>query len=135
MLTHPMFDIDIDMSEKLIYIVDDDKVILHLLEYTFKSRGGYEVRTFLSGEELLSNIGQKPDLIVLDHMFADKMTGLETLRELRKTNRDIPVIVLTSQDDLSLRDEFQKNNISQFINKKDYFIDTLIESVENTILN
>ena len=130
-----MYDIDIGMSEKLIFIVDDDKVILHLLEYTFKSRGGYEIRTFLSGEELLDCIDDKPDLIVLDHMFADKMTGLETLKEIRKTDQDLPVIILTGQDDNNLRTEFHKNNITQFINKKDYFIDTLVESVENAILN
>ena len=128
-------DRETDMNEKLIYIVDDDKVILHLLEYTFKSRGGYEVKTFSSGEDLLKGMDQMPDLVVLDHLFQDKMSGLETLKELRKTSTDLPVIILTGQNDSELKKEFIRNGAFSFINKSDYFIDTIIESVETIFPN
>jgi DNA-binding NtrC family response regulator len=130
-----MFPFDTYMEDKLIYIVDDDKVILHLLEYTFKSRGGYEIKTFLSCEELLESFERMPDLIVLDHLFNEKKTGLETLKEIRKRYPDLPVIILTGEDSAILRNEFLKNGAKEFINKKDYFIDTLIESVEDTFPN
>jgi two-component system, OmpR family, response regulator len=127
------------MDEKLIFIVDDDKVILNLLEYTFKSREGYEVKTFSSGEECLKNIDLKPDIIVLDHLFylqgETGMSGLETLKELRKKNYSIPVIILSAQDDLSLIREFIKNGAIKYIPKADYFIDTLVESVEKVMSN
>jgi DNA-binding NtrC family response regulator len=129
----------LDMDEKLIFIVDDDKVILNLLEYTFKSREGYEVRTFGSGEECLNNLNLKPDLIVLDHIFdlrgVETMSGLETLKELQKKGENIPVIILSGQKDKSLVSEFQKNGAKKYIQKSDYFVDTLIESVEKVIAN
>ena len=43
------------MKTKLVFFVDDDKMIINLLEYTFKSRQGIEVKTFFSGEECLEN--------------------------------------------------------------------------------
>jgi DNA-binding NtrC family response regulator len=122
------------MEEKLIFIVDDDKVILNLLEYTFKSKEGYEVKTFSSGEECLENIDLNPDLIVLDHIFDKKgeisMTGLETLKQLRKTNHEVPVIILSGQRDTALVSEFKKNGAFNYIPKSDYFVDNLVDSVE-----
>ena len=54
------------MPNKLVFFVDDDKLILNLLEYTFKSRDGIQVKTFFSGEECLDHIQLKPDLVVVD---------------------------------------------------------------------
>jgi DNA-binding NtrC family response regulator len=127
------------MDDKLIFIVDDDKVILNLLEYTFKSREGYNVMTFESGEECLKNIGLGPDLIVLDHLFylrgINGMSGLETLKELRKVKPDVPVIILSGQEDIALIREFIKNGAVKYIPKADYFIDVLVESVEKVMFN
>ncbi|HEY4784707.1 MAG TPA: response regulator, partial [Bacteroidales bacterium] len=126
-----------NMDDKLIFIVDDDKVILNLLEYTFKSREGYSVKTFDSGEECLANLHLNPDLIVLDHLFylrgENGMSGLETLKELRVINPDIPVIILSGQEDLALIREFIRNGAVKYIPKADYFIDVLVESVEKVV--
>ena len=54
------------MSNKLIFFVDDDKMILHLLEYVFHNMENYTFKTFTSGEDCLNNIGMNPDVIVLD---------------------------------------------------------------------
>ncbi len=125
------------MDDKLIFVVDDDKVILNLLEYTFKSREGYVVHTFNSGEECLANIGLIPDLIVLDHLFSvngkQSMSGLDTLKKLRKLNVKVPVIILSGQEDITLIKEFIGNGATKYIAKEDYFIDVLIESVEKII--
>jgi two-component system, OmpR family, response regulator len=125
------------MDEKLIFIVDDDKVILNLLEYTFKSREGFEVKTFNSGEDCLLNMNMSPDLIVLDHLFylqgKESMSGLETLKQLRKIDLNVPVIILSGQEDISLIREFIKNGALKYIPKEDYFIDVLVESVEKIV--
>ena len=128
-----------DMDDRLIFIVDDDKIILNLLEYTFKSKEGYKVMTFDSGEDCLKNLHLNPDLIVLDHLFylrgVNGMSGLDTLKELRVKNPDIPVIILSGQEDLALIREFIKNGATKYIPKADYFIDVLVESVEKVIAN
>jgi len=121
------------MKSKLVFFVDDDKMILNLLEYTFKSRQGIEVKTFFSGEECLDNMNLNPDLVVLDHLFPDdtgQLTGLEVIKKMREANKNVSIIVLSSQQDESLIPEFIKSGAKQYISKDDYFIDALIESIE-----
>lgn len=121
------------MPNKLVFFVDDDKMILNLLEYTFKSRQGIDVKTFFSGEECLENMKLKPDLIVLDHLFPEEsgqLSGLEVIRKLRKIDKKVTIIVLSSQQDENLIPEFLKSGAKQYISKDDYFIDALIESIE-----
>ena len=84
---------------KLIFFVDDDKMIINLLEYTFQSRHQYDVKSFESGEECLEFLDMKPDLIVLDHQLAGagekKMDGMQTLAKIKSINANLPVIILT----------------------------------------
>ena len=117
----------------MVFFVDDDKMILNLLEYTFKSRAGIEVRTFISGEECLENMHLKPDLVIIDHLFPDdtgQLNGLDAIKIMRETDKDVSIIVLSSQQDENLIPEFLKVGANQYISKDDYFIDALIESIE-----
>ncbi|HEC43645.1 MAG TPA: response regulator [Bacteroides sp.] len=121
------------MENKLVFFVDDDKMILNLLEYTFKSRSGIQVKTFFSGEECLENMHLKPDLVVLDHLFPDdtgQLNGLDVIKKMREANKTVSIIVLSSQQDENLIPEFLKVGAKQYISKDDYFIDALIESIE-----
>ena len=121
------------MPSKLVFFVDDDKMILNLLEYTFKSRSGIQVKTFFSGEECLENMHLKPDLVVLDHLFPEdtgQLSGLDVIRKMREADQNVSIIVLSSQQDKNLIEEFLKVGAKQYISKDDYFIDALIESIE-----
>ena len=121
------------MENKLVFFVDDDKMILNLLEYTFKSRAGIQVKTFFSGEECLENMHLKPDLVVLDHLFPEdtgQLNGLDVIKKMREANKEVSIIVLSSQQDENLIPEFLKVGAKQYISKDDYFIDALIESIE-----
>lgn len=121
------------MKTKLVFFVDDDKMILNLLEYTFKSRQGIEVKTFFSGEECLENMHLKPSLVVLDHIFPDdtgQLSGLDVIRKMREVNKDVSIIVLSSQQDEKMIPEFINSGAKQYISKDDYFIDVLIDSIE-----
>ncbi|KKK60650.1 hypothetical protein LCGC14_3022250, partial [marine sediment metagenome] len=114
------------MENKLVFFVDDDKMILNLLEYTFKSRSGIQVKTFFSGEECLENMHLKPDLVVLDHLFPDdtgQLNGLDVIKKMREANKTVSIIVLSSQQDENLIPEFLKVGAKQYISKDDYFID------------
>lgn len=126
------------MRDRLIFIVDDDRVIQNLLEYTFSSREGYDVKVFPSGEDCIVNMTLKPDIIVLDHLFLNNdnslMSGMDTLDEIRKENKTIPVIILSNQPSQELINEFYNRGATGYIPKEDYFIDTLIESIEKIIV-
>ncbi len=125
------------MMGKLVFFVDDDKMILNLLEYTIKNKQDYEVKTFFSGEDCIDHLGMKPDLIVLDHNFKSNgnpsKNGMEILKEIKQINHKLPVIILTGQEDPNLAAEFLSNGATKFIPKNDYFIDALLETIEKQI--
>ncbi len=122
---------------KLIFFVDDDRMILNLLEYTLNIRQDCEVMTFYSGEECIRNLEMSPDLVVLDHVFkgegGDPMNGLQTLREIRKVNSTVPVVILTSFEDDGLAEKFIQSGATKFIPKNDFFIDALMETIDHEL--
>jgi len=122
---------------KLIFFVDDDKMIINLLEYTFQSRQKYTVKSFSSGEDCIDSLDDMPDLIVLDHILTgpghDGMDGLETFIEIRKRNEEIPVIVLTGHADDKLLSTFMDAGVERFLTKDDFFVDSLIESIDQIL--
>ncbi len=124
---------------RLIFFVDDDRVILNLVEYIFQSKNGYRVRTFASGEECLENLHLNPDLLVLDYYFADNgntaMDGLEILKKVKAKNENIPVIVLSGIAGEAIRDEFLAMGAKSFIPKNNFFIDVLEQAISEELIN
>ena len=120
--------------DKLIFFVDDDKMMLNLMEYTFKCREGFEVKSYLSGEDCVRNLDLNPELIVLDYYLGsdegNTMTGLDTLRKINNLKKDIPVIILSRKKDRETIAEFIKEGAMRYVTKDDYFIDTLIDTIE-----
>lgn len=122
------------MSNKLVFFVDDDKMILNLLEYTFKSRDGIQVKTFFSGEECMDHMHLKPNLVVVDHMFTGgrgQMNGLQLVKKIRTIDREATILVLSGQEDQTIREDFIQSGAKRYISKDDYFIDTLIDTIED----
>lgn len=119
---------------KLIFFVDDDKMMLNLMEYTFKCREGFEVKSFFSGEECIRNLELKPKLIVLDYYMGksdgSSLSGLDTLKEIREKGSDIPVVILSREKNPDTIAEFLKYGAQKYVIKDDFFIDTLIDTIE-----
>ncbi len=80
-----------------IALVDDDRNILTSVSIALESEG-YQVRTYIDGEDALRGMSQQPvDLAILD-IKMPRMDGMELLQRLRRTS-SVPVIFLTSKDD------------------------------------
>ncbi len=81
-------------ANRSLMVIDDDPDLRDMLLHTFGQRG-YDVTTAADGEEglRLSN-EQRPDLIILD-LLMPRMSGLEVLASLRRSQPDVPVIVVS----------------------------------------
>jgi DNA-binding NarL/FixJ family response regulator len=121
--------------KKLIFFVDDDKMMLNLMEYTFKCREGYEIKSYFSGEECIKNLFLNPNLIVMDYYMGNhgdnSLSGLDTLKKIRKEGKSTPVVILSREKSEDTIAEFIKYGAQKYVIKDDYFIDTLIETIEN----
>ena len=91
-----------------LFLVDDDALFLKLLEGEFIQLGDFIVETFPSGEQCVSNLSSRPDVIILDYhlhldgLDNDAMNGIETLDKIRAIDSDIPVIILSAQDKIDV---------------------------------
>lgn len=89
-----------------IFIVDDDALFLKLLEIEYLQREGFMIEAYPTGELCIENLPHNPDLIVLDYHLdgIDKnaMNGMETLDKIKAYNPDIPVVILSSQDNIDV---------------------------------
>jgi two-component system, OmpR family, copper resistance phosphate regulon response regulator CusR len=79
-----------------ILIVEDEPRIAAFLQKGFVAQG-FVTEVAQDVAEALARVRTGPDLVVLDRGLPDG-DGLEVLRELRRTERSLPVIVLTARD-------------------------------------
>jgi CheY-like chemotaxis protein len=85
------------MKNACILLIEDDKFLRKACEVSLKKRG-LTVITAMDGEEGLHQARTgNPDLILLD-MLMPKLSGMETLEELKKDERTrgIPVVILSN---------------------------------------
>lgn len=89
-----------------VFLVDDDAVYLKALEIEFTQFSDYVVETFGTGEQCMESIANNPDVIILDfHLNGVNkaaMNGLETLDRIKAFNKEIPVVMLSSQDKIEV---------------------------------
>lgn len=95
------------MENKIrIFLVDDDELFLKSLEVKFLNEADVEIETFVSGEECVKNLEHKPDVIILDYHLdgIDKsaMNGIEVLDKIMELHKEIPVVMLSSQDKIDV---------------------------------
>ncbi len=84
------------MAETTILVVEDDPAIVTGLRDLLK-HSGYAVTVARDGVRALAEYRRaKPDLILLDIMIPE-ISGYDVLREIRKTDANTPVLMLTAK--------------------------------------
>lgn len=100
---------------KKVLVVDDEPSIRDSLRLLLKS--SFDVSTAEDGLEALSMIDEfKPDLVLLD-VIMPKLDGLETLRQLRERNADMPVVMLTATNTVKTAVQAMKFGAVDYLNK------------------
>ncbi len=119
-------------KKKLIYIVDDDPFINTLVVKKFTSEG-FTVKAFESGEECIDELGTNPGLIILDYLFTSTSlifsNGMEVFNKIRELKPDIPVIMLSGQENGEVVLEFARKGIYDYIVKDNNLTDNLAVAV------
>jgi DNA-binding response OmpR family regulator len=83
------------MAHERVLLIEDDPSIVAGLELNLALEG-YEVVSAADGESGLELARERrPDVVLLDLMLPG-LNGLEVLRQLRKTDADVPVLILTA---------------------------------------
>ncbi|OGU36486.1 MAG: response regulator [Ignavibacteria bacterium RIFOXYB2_FULL_35_12] len=95
----------------------DDEIELLRSHVIFLSEKGFIVDTVTNGEDAISSVKEKDyDLIFLDEMMAG-MGGLETLAQIKDVDANIPVVMVTKNEEESLMNEAIGFKISDYLTK------------------
>lgn len=97
-------------------IVDDESYPRRALARYMRSRG-YHVSEADSGEACLKELSeQAPSVVILD-LVMPGMGGLETLRAMRRSGNDVPVVILTAIHDIDAAMEATRLGATEYITK------------------
>lgn len=89
-----------EMSSLRIFVVEDDRLYGEMLKYHLSQDPEYEVSLYTTGSECLRYLHQKPAMISLDYTLPD-MSGLEVIRRIREVDPELPVVIVSGQEDVS----------------------------------
>ncbi len=111
-----------------IFIVEDDDWYSEILGYHLTLNPDYSVTRFASGKEVLCALNKKPDLITIDFSMPE-YRGDKLLEKIKQINPDIPVIVISSQEDISVAVKLLKMGATDYIVKDNNTIDLLWNAI------
>jgi DNA-binding NtrC family response regulator len=124
------------MSKARILIIEDEKLIRWTLRQQFNEQG-YNVDEAAAASEGLTKLADETfDLVMLDYKLPD-MTGLEVLRKLRETDKDIVVLMMTAYSNVENAVEAMKLGAIDYVGKPfkmDELLLTVAKALETTRL-
>ena len=105
-------------EELKIYVVDDSRMILKVYKAALHKLG-YGVQLFEFPESALNAIReQKPDIVFTD-LNMPEMNGTELTKKIREhyTKEELPVVMVTTQQDMEDREEAMQAGVNSIIYK------------------
>lgn len=110
------------MGKLKILLVDDEIDFLETMGVIIES-WGYDLIKAVNGKEAIVVLKDKsPDIIILDYMMP-QMDGVAALKEIRKIDNEIPVIMFTAYPDIKVIKDTNELKVSAFIPKLSIYSD------------
>ena len=109
---------NLDLSGKTIAIVDDDMATIRYFEILLKTTSA-EVMTFLNAIDFLNYSKENPrkfDLVLMDYLIP-YINGIDCVKSLRKSNRHVPVVMITAYYTRESKEESILAGIDEYILK------------------
>ena len=109
----------IEVKDKLVLVVDDNKINLKVAERLLETYG-VKTECVESGFICIDNLknGKKYDLILMDDMMP-RMSGVETLKKIKSEIKDfkIPVVALTANALTGMKEKYINDGFDDYLAK------------------
>ncbi len=107
-----------------VFLVDDDRMFLLSLKNELKRRfKNITLSTFINGEDCLSHLGEKPDIVILDYYLTagipGALNGMEVLKKIKSISNSIQVVMLSAQDKLEVAASAIKYGAIEYVAKSE----------------
>lgn len=116
------------MEPYKIFIVEDDPWYGEILEYHLSLNPDYVISRFTTGKDCLANMHKQPDLISIDFSLPD-FTGDVLFQKIKQVNDQVPVIVISGQEEITIAVKLLKMGVTDYLVKDDNTKDILWNAV------
>ena len=113
-----------------IFVVEDDEWYNRMLVHNLSLNPDYEIHSFTTAKDCLDHIDLNPDVITLDYRLPDQL-GLDVLKQIKETNDEINVILISGQDDIEVVVDLLKHGAYDYIVKSPDIRERLLNTINN----
>lgn len=118
--------------ECTVYVIDDDDAVRGSLRWLMES-ADHKAIGFSSGEEFIARLPEVGVGCVVTDVRMPGISGIELIREMRRRNCHLPVVVITAHGEVDMAVDAMKLGAYDFV-QKPFDEGTLLEVVENALL-
>lgn len=110
------------------FIVDDDPFSAGIFRQYLIFEGYRKIKVFDNGKDCLDNLGDDPDVIILDH-YMSPLNGLDVLQRVKEKKPGVYVIYISSGLEASLKNDCLKQGAFCYIIKGENEFGTMIHEL------
>ena len=115
----------------LLSVVDDDESVRESLPDLLRKLG-FAARAFSSAQEFLSSDSVDETKCLILDVAMPGMTGLDLQQELTRRGRKVPIIFITAQKDINIREQAFRQGAAQVLYKP-FSATALLEALKETL--
>jgi len=101
-----------------IFIVEDDVWYGEVIEYHLSLNPDVSVKKFTNGKDFLNALDEQPNLVTLDYSLPD-ISGEEVLKKVKEFNPELPVVIISGQEDIGTAIKLLRDGAYDYIVKDD----------------
>jgi DNA-binding NtrC family response regulator len=113
-----------------VFVVEDDEFYSEVLEYHLSLNPDITVTKFTNAKEFLKNLDKNPDAVTLDYSLPD-MSGEDVLKKIKEYNSEIPVVMVSGQEDIKTAIALLKDGAYDYIVKDEDTKDRIWNAIKN----
>lgn len=113
-----------------IFVVDDNELFAKASQHHLSLNPDNEVGRYSTGKDCLNSLYQRPNLIFLDYSLPD-ISGIDVLRKIKHTHPEIPVVIVSGQEDVNTAVELLKEGAYDYIVKDDNAYERMWKATNN----
>jgi DNA-binding NtrC family response regulator len=113
-----------------VFVVEDDEFYSEVLEYHLSLNPDITVTKFTNAKEFLKNLDKNPNAITLDYSLPD-MSGEDVLKKIKEYNSEIPVVMVSGQEDIKTAITLLKDGAYDYIVKDEDTKDRIWNAIKN----
>jgi len=119
-------------SKPIIFIVEPDAEYAKRLSYFIGRNPDFEIVTFSTGQECLDSLKSHPALITTEYELPD-ISSKELISELRAKDINIPVVVISDQENVSNAVSILREGASDYYDKEELGMDEILSCINGLV--